>query len=68
MVLTHAFPFIPRLSLRAAGAALAAELRQWRRRSRERAELMRLNDRELRDFGVSRSDALAEWRKPLWRG
>lgn len=39
----------------------------WRQRRRERSELARLNDRELYDFGASRSDAMAELQKPFWR-
>ena len=42
-------------------------LRRWRRRVRERRELAQLTDRELHDFGISRSDAITEWRKPFWR-
>jgi uncharacterized protein YjiS (DUF1127 family) len=34
---------------------------------KERARLLALSDRELRDIGVSRYDALAEARKPFWR-
>jgi uncharacterized protein YjiS (DUF1127 family) len=40
----------------------------WKRRRQERSELARLSDRELYDFGASRSDAMAELRKPFWRG
>ena len=47
--------------------AAVALLRAWRRRARERAELGRLSDRELRDFGVSRGEAIAEAAKPVWR-
>lgn len=39
----------------------------WRRRARERAELLSLNERALRDLGLSRYDALREGRKPFWR-
>jgi uncharacterized protein YjiS (DUF1127 family) len=42
-------------------------LRQWRRRSRERAALAGLNDRELRDIGVTKHDARREIEKPFWR-
>jgi len=43
-------------------------LRLWRRRSAERRALLTLNDRELRDIGITRTDALWEARKPFWRG
>lgn len=46
---------------------LVAALRLWRWRARERAALARFDDRELRDIGVNRIEALAEIRKPLWR-
>ena len=42
-------------------------LRHWRRRSRERAELARLDDRMLRDIGVTRCDVWREINKPFWR-
>jgi uncharacterized protein YjiS (DUF1127 family) len=52
---------------RAAWSLTIAVLREWRRRSRERAELAQLDDRMLRDIGVSRGDVLAEINKPFWR-
>ena len=42
-------------------------LREWRRRGRDRAQLALLDDRMLRDIGVSRSEVLAEVNKPFWR-
>jgi uncharacterized protein YjiS (DUF1127 family) len=39
----------------------------WRRRARERSELCRLSERELRDFRVSRLEAIGEAMKPFWR-
>ena len=42
-------------------------LRQWRRRSRERAELAALDDRTLRDIGLTRADANYLGNKPFWR-
>ena len=35
----------------------------WRRRSRERVELLALTDQELRDIGLARCDALFESNK-----
>ena len=49
-------------------ARLAATLRLWQRRSRERRELARLSERELRDMRVSSSDVWHEIRLPFWRG
>ena len=40
----------------------------WRRRARERRELLTLSDVELRDFGIGRSEAIQEASKPFWRG
>jgi uncharacterized protein YjiS (DUF1127 family) len=47
--------------------ALAARLCLYRQVQRERAQLRALSDRELRDIGISRYDALREARKPFWR-
>jgi len=53
-------------------SALAVEWRHtlddWRRRDRERMELRRMSDRELRDIGVTRADIWEEANKPFWRG
>lgn len=38
----------------------------WRRRSHDRRRLMEMNDRELKDIGVTRYDAFQEARKPFW--
>lgn len=40
----------------------------WRRRARERAELTRWEDRDLRDAGLSRDVLHNELAKPFWRG
>jgi uncharacterized protein YjiS (DUF1127 family) len=39
----------------------------WRERSRSRAMLARLNERDIRDLGLTRTDAWAEINKPFWR-
>ena len=49
-----------------AGRVLAT-LREWRRRARDRAELASLDDRMLRDIGLTRSDAEFLSNKPFWR-
>lgn len=36
-------------------------------RAQQRRRLMELSDLGLRDIGVSRADAWAEYRKPFWR-
>ncbi len=48
-------------------ARSAAIVRSWRDRARQRDQLQRLTDRDLRDIGISRLDAVAESRKPFWR-
>ncbi len=49
------------------GLTLLELVTTWRRRLRQRDDLMKLDQRLLDDIGVSRGDAAAEWRKPLWR-
>jgi|HubBroStandDraft_1064217.scaffolds.fasta_scaffold918829_2 uncharacterized protein YjiS (DUF1127 family) len=48
-------------------ASAAATLRLWSKRIREKRALERLDERELADFGASRSDVYAELRRPFWR-
>jgi uncharacterized protein YjiS (DUF1127 family) len=38
-----------------------------RRRVRSRRELLTLVESDWRDLGISRSEAMAEARKPFWR-
>jgi uncharacterized protein YjiS (DUF1127 family) len=42
-------------------------LRLWRRRLRERDQLSRLDDRMLKDIGITRAEALHLSDKPFWR-
>ena len=44
-----------------------ALLREWRRRARSRAELATLDERMLRDIGVTRAEIWHETNKPFWR-
>jgi uncharacterized protein YjiS (DUF1127 family) len=46
---------------------LAAEFREWRHRARSRRELARLDERMLKDIGISRVEVELEVRKPFWR-
>ena len=52
---------------RCLGNHVVASLREWRRRSRERAELAALDDRMLKDIGLTRADAEFLSNKPFWR-
>ena len=52
---------------KAAGSLVVQVLREWRRRSRDRAQLALLDDRMLRDIGITRADVVTEINKPFWR-
>ena len=56
-----------RRALRQALSRTLATLREWRRRSRDRAELARFDERMLRDIGISPGDVWHEINKPFWR-
>ena len=42
-------------------------LREWRRRARDRSHLAQLDDRMLRDIGLTRADAESLSNKLFWR-
>ena len=48
-------------------AALPDMFYDWRRRSRTRHQLMAMDNRMLKDMGISRYDALHEGGKPFWK-
>jgi uncharacterized protein YjiS (DUF1127 family) len=48
--------------------SLARTLRLWRSRARERRAFHVVEDRDLRDLGLSRYDVARELAKPFWRG
>ena len=54
-------------SASAAAGRILAMLREWRRRSRDRASLATLDDRMLADIGITRADAEYLSDKPFWR-
>ena len=59
-----------RRSAHSAGNAaprLFGALREWRRRSKGRAQLAALDDRMLADIGVSRAEAEFLANRPFWR-
>jgi len=39
----------------------------WVDRAAERRQLATMNERDLKDIGITRYDALKEWQKPFWR-
>jgi uncharacterized protein YjiS (DUF1127 family) len=41
-------------------------LAMWRERARQRRDLQRLSDRDLRDIGLDRATAMREASKPFW--
>ena len=47
--------------------ALIARVLHYRCICRERAQLLALGERERRDIGISRCEAIREARKPFWR-
>lgn len=78
ILLRHRDPgLLGRLSLalswtvQALGLALACGLTAlvlWQERARERRRLATLDERLLRDVGLSRADIEQEIRKPFWQG
>jgi uncharacterized protein YjiS (DUF1127 family) len=48
-------------------SGVGAALREWRRRKNGRREAARLDERMLRDIGLTRFDVEYEINKPFWR-
>lgn len=61
-------PAAPALSAAGILERAADTLIAWLQRDRDRRALMALDDRLLKDIGVSRRDVDAEIAKPFWRG
>ncbi len=55
------------LPLRATGHAILRTLAAWRDRSRQRRVLAELDERMLRDIGVTRADIAWEVNKSFWQ-
>ena len=60
-------PAWPWLRLSAIVAGVFGRLREWQEREHAREFLLRLDDRSLRDIGLTRLDASREVNKPFWR-
>jgi uncharacterized protein YjiS (DUF1127 family) len=54
-------------TLARAAARIATTLGEWRRRRRDRARLAELDERMLKDIGLTRVDAEFLINKPFWR-
>lgn len=54
-------------AMRRGARRLMGVLRLWRRRRRDRREVARLDDRMLKDVGLTRADAEFLINKPFWR-
>jgi uncharacterized protein YjiS (DUF1127 family) len=48
-------------------AGLRGLIAEWLHRIESRRDLAALSDRELRDIGITRVDAMGEAEKPFWR-
>jgi uncharacterized protein YjiS (DUF1127 family) len=53
--------------LAAYGASLLRLLLDWQERARQRRRLREMDDRLLRDIGLTRADVELEAAKPCWR-
>jgi uncharacterized protein YjiS (DUF1127 family) len=56
------------LGLKSSGARALVGLLQWHEIARQRRALLTLNDRMLKDIGITRADAEREASRPFWRG
>jgi uncharacterized protein YjiS (DUF1127 family) len=56
-----------RQALSRAGNRVLATFREWRRRVHDRNQLGELDERMLKDIGITRSDAEFLMNKPFWR-
>ena len=56
------------ISFRKVLHSLTTAFRICRERYRQRRQLLAMNDRELKDIGITREQAEQEVRKPLWNG
>lgn len=60
-------PSIPLDRVRLGAGALLRRLQHWHERSRQRRQLLELDERLYRDIGVTAEEAWQEAGKPFWR-
>ena len=53
-------------TLRSAGVWLVLALLRWQELARQRRRLLALDDRMLKDIGITRADACREGARPFW--
>jgi uncharacterized protein YjiS (DUF1127 family) len=53
-------------TLRTAGTRLVLALLRWQELARQRRRLLAMDDRMLKDLGLSRADAHREGQRPFW--
>jgi uncharacterized protein YjiS (DUF1127 family) len=56
----------PARTLRDAGVRLVLALLRWRELAQQRRRLLTLDDRMLKDIGITRADARREGARPFW--
>ena len=56
------------ISLRKVLHSFTTAYRTCRERYRQRRQLLEMDDRQLKDIGITREEAEQEGRKPLWKG
>jgi uncharacterized protein YjiS (DUF1127 family) len=60
----HAMPLAS--TLRSAGVWLALALLRWQELAQQRRRLLSLDDRMLKDIGLTRAEAMREGTRPFW--
>jgi len=55
-------------TLRSAGVWLVLALLQWQELAQQRRRLLSLDDRMLKDIGITRAEACREGARPFWDG
>ena len=63
----RSFGLVSAGALASAALSVFTKLLVWQERARERAVLGEMDDRMLKDIGLSRADIVREASKPIWR-